>query len=59
MFRKTFFYDRFNQIKFEGFYKFVNQNLIKEFYKLQKIEDTNHEIKILIIYSKISVGGNH
>nr|YP_009166683.1 RNA polymerase beta subunit [Tanaecium tetragonolobum]ALB78251.1 RNA polymerase beta subunit [Tanaecium tetragonolobum] len=35
----------FNQIQFEGFYRFIDQGLTEELYKFPKIEDTDHEIE--------------
>nr|QWT70964.1 RNA polymerase beta subunit [Heliophila elongata] len=35
----------FNQIQFEGFYRFIDQGLIEELSKFPKIEDIDHEIE--------------
>ena len=51
------FYGRFNWIRFEEFYRFINHDLIEEPHKFSKIEDTNQEIKFLIIYWNISMSG--
>nr|VDD24442.1 unnamed protein product [Brassica rapa] len=35
----------FNQIQFEGFYRFIDQGLIEELSQFPKIEDIDHEIE--------------
>ncbi|XP_057250724.1 DNA-directed RNA polymerase subunit beta-like [Beta vulgaris subsp. vulgaris] len=35
----------FNQIQFEGFWRFIDQGLTEELYKFPKIEDTDQEIE--------------
>ncbi|WZZ50430.1 hypothetical protein YC2023_050537 [Brassica napus] len=35
----------FNQIQFEGFYRFIDQGLIEELSQFAKIEDIDHEIE--------------
>ena len=35
----------FNQIQFEGFYRFISQGLTEELYKFPKMKDINQEIE--------------
>ena len=35
----------FNQIQFEGFYRFIGQGITEELYKFPKMKDINQEIE--------------
>ena len=35
----------FNQIQFEGFYRFIGQGITEELYKFSKMKDINQEIE--------------
>nr|YP_010290534.1 RNA polymerase beta subunit [Centrolepis aristata]ULQ64479.1 RNA polymerase beta subunit [Centrolepis aristata] len=42
----------FNQIQFEGFYRFINKGLIEEFHKFPKIEDTDQEVEFQLFVER-------
>jgi DNA-directed RNA polymerase subunit beta len=42
----------FNQIQFEGFCRFIDQDLTEELYKFPKIEDTDHEIEFQLFVER-------
>ena len=44
----------FNQIQFEGFYRFIDQGLIEELYKFSKMEDTDQEIEFQFFVETIN-----
>ncbi|KAF4402740.1 hypothetical protein G4B88_010192 [Cannabis sativa] len=46
----------FNQIQFEGFYRFIDQGLTEELYKFPKMEDTDQEIEFQLFLETYQLG---